>query len=63
MDVTLDRDAYNTFWLVWFALVLFAAYEWRDMFGIERPTTTCDRHPGTDTCVHRNPKYNERRKK
>lgn len=64
MDVVLDRNAFNTFWIVWFGLVVYAVYEWRDMFELQRPPkTTCDQHPGTESCVHRNKKYNERRKK
>lgn len=54
MEVILDRDAYNTFWLVWFGLVVFAVYEWREMFEIQKPPkTTCERHPGTERCVCR----------
>lgn len=61
--VVLDREAFNTFWTVYLALLALCLYEWAEIAGPVRDAKTCDKHPGTESCVHRNRKYNERRKK
>ena len=50
--VTLDRDAFNTFWVVWLALLALAFYEWNDIVGPQPKADPkgCPKHPGTDYC-------------